>query len=115
MEENDPQKSLVFDQPVRDLICEAIRARKLLHFNYGNQMRLVEPHFCGIDAAHHDVLSAYLVSGYSESGQQPYWRFYLASKMTELAILEAHFHRPREGYKPDDPRFMTVYCQLSPE
>ena len=69
---------------VRELICEAIRSKRLLRFSYGNHTRVVEPHLFGRDSADHDVLSAYLVRGYSESRQKPYWRFYLLSDVKLL-------------------------------
>ena len=96
----------------RDLICEAIRCKKLLQFSYGNHTRVVEPHLFGRDSAGHDVLSAYLVRGYSESRKQPYWRFYLLSDLELLTMLDEHFPGPRKGYNPKDPRMLKVYCRL---
>jgi hypothetical protein len=99
----------------KDLICEAIRWKKLLQFTYGNHTRVVEPHLFGRDSAEHDVLSAYLVRGYSESGQKPYWRFYLLSNVTLLTMLDECFPGPRKGYNPKDPRMLKVYCRLERE
>lgn len=95
----------------KDLICEAIRCKKLLQFSYGNHLRVVEPHILGKDSAGHDVLSAYIVRGYSESGKQPYWRFYLLSDLKALTRSTRPFG-PRKGYNPKDPRMMKVYCRL---
>ena len=96
----------------KDLICEAIRCKKLLQFSYGNHMRVVEPHILGRDSAGHDVLSAYLVRGYSESRKQPYWRFYLLSDLKPLTMVDETFPGPRKGYNPKDPRMLKVYCRL---
>jgi hypothetical protein len=95
-----------------DLICEAIRCKKLLQFSYGNHTRVVEPHLFGRDSAEHDVLSAYLVRGYSESRQKPYWRFYLVSNLTLLTMLDERFPGPRKGYNPRGQRMLKVYCCL---
>jgi len=97
-----------------DLICEAIRCKKLLQFRYGNHLRVVEPHILGQDAAGREILSAYFVGGYSESRQAPYWRFYLLSNIPLLTTLEEHFPGPRPGYNPKDPRIVKVYCCLEP-
>ena len=98
-----------------DLICEAIRSKKLLQFSYGNHLRVVEPHVFGQDSAARDILSAYLVGGYSESGKEPYWRFYLLSNIPLLTILNEHFPGPRQGFNPKDPRIVKVYCCLGPD
>lgn len=99
----------------KDLICEAIRCKKLLQFSYGNHTREVELHLCGWDSAEHDVLSAYLVRGYSESQQKPYWRFYLLSNVMLLTMLDECFPGPRKGYNPKDSRMLKVYCRLERE
>lgn len=96
----------------KDLICDAIRSKKLLQFSYRNHTRVVEPHLFGRDSAGHDVLSAYLVRGYSESRKQPNWRFYLLSDLTLLTMLDETFSEPRKGYNPKDPRMLKVYCRL---
>jgi hypothetical protein len=101
--------------PARELICEAIAGRRLLQFSYANRKRVVEPHILGRNSAGHDVLSAYLVSGYSESRKQPYWRFYLLSDVGLLTMLDESFSGPREGYDPQDSRILEVYCRLEHE
>lgn len=78
-------------------------------------MRVVEPHILGVNSAGHDVLSAYLVRGYSESRKQPYWRFYLLSDLTLVAMLDETFSGPRKGYNAGDPRLVKIYCRLEPE
>jgi hypothetical protein len=98
-----------------DLICEAIRRRRLLQFSYGDHLRVVEPHVFGQDSAGRDLLSAYLVGGYSESQKKPYWRFYLLSNIPLLTMLDDHFPGPRQGYNPKDPRMRKVYCCLEPD
>src|SRR6266480_4021336 len=99
----------------KDLICGAIRCKKLLQFSYGNRTRVVEPHILGRDSAGHDILSAYLVRGYSESRKQPSWRFYLLSDVTLPAMLDETFSGPRKSYNPKDPRMLKIYCRLEHE
>ena len=99
----------------KDLICAAIRGKRLLRFSYGNYIRVVEPHIVGRDTAGNEILSAYLVRGYSESRKQPYWRSYLLSELTRLEMLDETFAGPRKGYNPNDPKMVKVYCRLERE
>jgi hypothetical protein len=99
----------------RDLICEAILRKRLLQFSYRNHTRIVEPHILGRETTANEILSAYLVGGYSESRKEPYWRSYFLSDLTHLEMLDQTFSAPREGYNPNDPKMVKVYCRLEPE
>ena len=96
----------------KDTICDAISRRRLLQFNYNNHARVVEPHLLGRDRSEHDVLSAYLVRGFSESGQKPYWRKYRLTEMRLVVILDEDFPGPRKDYNPNDKRMSKIYCRL---
>jgi hypothetical protein len=76
---------------------------------------VVEPHILGQETTANEILSAYLVDGYSESRKDPYWRSYFLSDLTFLKMLDETFHGPRKGYNPNDPRMVKVYCRLEPE
>lgn len=94
------------------VICEAIRSRHLLQIQYGNRHdRVVEPHILGLS---HQVilLSAYQVSGYSESSTVPEWKSFDVSKILLVQKLEDHFPRPRPEYNAKDPKFFRILCQL---
>jgi hypothetical protein len=97
----------------KDLICEAILSKRLLRFSYQNHTRVVEPHILGRDTAGNEILSAYLVGGYSESRKEPYWRSYLLSDLTLLEMLDETFPGPRKGYNPNDPKMVKAYCRLA--
>ncbi len=96
------------------LICEAIRARKLLMFGYGDQVRVVEPHLYGVNSAGHEALSAWLLPGRSRADPQGGWRTYLSDAVRRLQVLDETFPGPREGFNPDDPRMVEVFCRLGP-
>ena len=99
---------------MRQTICDAIAARRLLAFSYEGFERIVEPHRCGHNTAGHDALLAWLVRGYSGSGAAPGWRTYLLSQMRILRALEETFVSPRPGYNPADGSMRLVYCELPP-
>jgi len=63
--------------------------------------------------AEHYALSAWWVSGDSESQDSPRWREYLLSDMSSVVILEQTFAGPRPGYRPSGGlRFRAVVCRF---
>lgn len=72
----------------------------------------MEPHLLGRDSADHDALCAYLIRGFTESGQKPYWRLYLLNKMEFVTVLDENFSGPRKGYNSRDKRMKKIYCCL---
>jgi hypothetical protein len=94
------------------LICDAIRARRLIRFVYDGYERLTEPHAYGISTANHEVLSAYLIGGWSASEGAPGWRKYLVRDMHDIHALAESFAGARPGYNPDDRQMPQVFCRL---
>jgi hypothetical protein len=94
------------------VICDAIRARRLLRFFYDGYERVVEPHVYGMNAAGREALSAWLVGGWSKSDPEPGWRMYLLGEMRDVAALAEGFEGARPGYNPEDSRMAEVYCRL---
>lgn len=94
------------------VICDAIRARRLLRFVYDGYERVVEPHLYGINSAGREALSAYLVRGWSASEAAPGWRSYLLDEMRDTAALADGFSGAREGFNPEDSRMTRVYCRI---
>jgi hypothetical protein len=93
-------------------VCEAITRRCLVMFEYGDLIRVVEPHRLGINSAGHIMLSGWLRAGYSRSDPAGGWRNYLLSDIHALQVLAAPFAVARPGYAPYDPRMREVFCQL---
>ena len=44
------------------VVCDAIRARRLLRFVYDGYERVVEPHLYGVNTAGHETLSGWLAA-----------------------------------------------------
>lgn len=91
----------------------AIAARNKIKFYYSLDkepgFREVEPHMVAYNRAGHLALSAWYLSGASESKRGPGWREYLISGISSITILQETFHGPREGYKADGGKtFHTV-------
>lgn len=98
-------------------LCGAITSRNLVQFYYSGDkspgLRVVEPHMVAYNRRDNLALSAWYLSGASESGEGPGWREYLLSEMTSLTVLPAQFAEPRPGYKPDGGKtFHNVQCAL---
>ena len=89
------------------LICQAIRTKHLLRFQYANLERLVEPHALGDDREGHLTLR-----GWQRSGMKPGWRNFLVSKASGFAITEETFRTAHMGYNPSDPFFVRVVCRI---
>ena len=99
---------------LREQLCAAIRRRSLVMFEYGDLIRVVEPHRFGINSAGHEMLSGWLRAGYSRSDPAGGWRNYLISDVSALQVLDAPFAGTRPGYTAHDPRMREVHCQLEP-
>jgi hypothetical protein len=94
------------------LICDAIRAQRLLRFIYEGYERVVEPHLYGINTANHEMLSCYLVGGWSRSEAGPGWRNYLVREMHDVHALAEPFMGARPEFNPHDAAFRQVYCAV---
>jgi hypothetical protein len=94
------------------IICEAIEKKRLLQFSYDDLTRIVEPHLFGRKTSGNDVLSGYLVGGYTESDNEPYWRNFTVDNMEFVIMLDENFDNPRAGYNPNDNSMVEVYCRL---
>ena len=97
------------------VICDAIRARRLLRFVYDGYERVVEPHLYGVNSAGHEAIRAFLVRGWSASDTAPGWRMFLLDRMEGVAALAESFPEPRPEYNPDDSQMVRVYCKLEGE
>lgn len=92
------------------VVCEAIRARRLLTFEYDGYTRVVKPHGVGQSTASEDMLLAWFVWGHSASGREPGWRMYRLAEMRTVRVLEEEFAGPREGFDLQGARLGRVEC-----
>jgi hypothetical protein len=99
---------------ISEQLCTAITRRSLVMFEYGDLIRVVEPHRFGVNSAGHPMLSGWLRAGYSRSDPAGGWRSYLVSDIKALQLLDAPFAGTRPGYAAHDSRMREVFCQLTP-
>jgi hypothetical protein len=95
-------------------ICAAITRRSLVMFEYGDLIRVVEPHRFGVNSAGHLMLSGWLRAGYSRSDPSGGWRNYLLDEISAFQLLDAPFAGTRPGYAAHDARMREVFCELTP-
>ncbi len=95
-------------------LCAAITRRSLVMFEYGDLIRVVEPHRFGVNSVGHPMLSGWLRAGYSRSDPAGGWRNYLLGDIRALQLLDAPFAGTRPGYAAHDARMREVFCQLTP-
>jgi hypothetical protein len=93
---------------MQDLICQAIREKRLLELQYAGQTRRVAPHIYGIDAAGEELLSCYQVWG---DGEPAGW---LSLRLTAVAQLRLTTKRfaPRPEHQRSEATIARVFCQV---
>ena len=96
-----------------EVICEAIRKRRLIEFQYEGHLRIVEPQILGKNKIGNMVLSAWQVGGHAESGSRLPWRDYQIVRFSKLKMLKEKFDGPRPGYvKGGGKKFARVFCEV---
>jgi hypothetical protein len=100
-----------------EVICSAIRDRKHLQFYYTGDnapgTRIVEPYQLGYTKAENAALSAFYLSGASESATGPGWKLYKLNCMSQVVALTTHFSGPRPDYKPGTNKILhKIECEF---
>ena len=93
---------------MNQLICDAIRDKRLLTFVYKGKPRVVEPHTLGVDERGHDTLCAWQLSGGSGVG----FRDFHVAQMSNLNVSADRFCGPRGGFRRGDSTMSSVICEL---
>jgi hypothetical protein len=95
---------------MQDVICQAIREKRLLELQYEGQARRVAPHVYGIDSAGDELLSCYEVWGGSD-GEPAGWRSLRLAQISELTLTTKRF-APRPEHQRSDGAIARVFCQV---
>ena len=94
------------------LICDAIRDKRLLKFQYHGYDRIVQPATYGLDENGRKTLRAYQIRGKSSTGHIPRWRVFHESDICALSVLDEKFSEEPPEYVRDDQWFSHIECQL---
>lgn len=106
-----------------DLILEAMNDRKVITFDYsgeeevGYHTREVEPWCYGVHKdTGNQVLRAYQVAGYSESGypsEMPFWRIDRLDRMRDIQLTETDIRaNSPQYYNPQDKDMKKIIKSL---
>ena len=95
---------------MQDLICQAIREKRLLELHCDGQELRVAPHIYGIDAAGEEILSCYQVWGGTD-GEPAGWRSFALTEISQLRLTSKRF-APRPEHQRSNGHIARVYCQV---
>jgi hypothetical protein len=93
-------------------ICDAIRDRKLLQFDYHGLQRVVAPYCHGISTRGVEVLRAVQVRGSSKSGGLGFGKLWTVADISDAATLSESFVADDPNYNPDDSAMKTIHCRV---
>ncbi|EHO40348.1 hypothetical protein Calab_0709 [Caldithrix abyssi DSM 13497] len=95
---------------MNNIICSAISSRKILRFYYNGGYITVEPYCHGIGRTGNELLRAFQIGGYSESGNPVHWKLFSVNKISNISITDEEFPGYRPEYNPKDPAMDKIYC-----
>ena len=94
------------------IICEAIRRRALLEFEYHGGRRIVAPYCHGISTRGVEVLRAIQIRGFTTSGGYGFGKLWAVRDMQDVRMLDETFIADDPDYNPNDRGMKRVYCRL---
>ena len=95
---------------MQDLICQAIKEKRLLELQYEGHARRVAPHIFGIDAAGEEMLTCYEVWG-GANGAPAGWLSLPLAQVSQLSLTSKRF-APRPEHQRREGDIARVYCQV---
>jgi hypothetical protein len=93
-----------------DVICQAIREKRLLELQHNGRACRVAPHVYGIDAAGDELLSCYQVWGGAD-GDPAGWKAFKLTEISQLQLTSKRF-APRPEHQRENGHIARVYCQV---
>ena len=96
---------------IDDIIKTGIEEKRLLEFDYDGHHRIAEPHVYGALNGINELL-CFQIRGGSSSGRIPDWRRFKLRAISNLKLLDEHFHGirpfPSGVHSSFDRRFYIV-------
>jgi hypothetical protein len=94
------------------IVCEAIRTRSRLEFDYQGKHRVVEPYCHGVSTRDEEVMRAVQVGGQSTSRKFGFGKLWYVKDMENARILDEQFDPDDPNYDPDDTAMKSVHCRI---
>jgi predicted DNA-binding transcriptional regulator YafY len=96
----------------RDTIMRALEERRVVQLTYdGGGMRTVQPHAILRKPDGTELLEAYQVKGFSESGLEHGWKNFDLARIDQLEMKSETFE-PRRDFKPVSSESGVVVAQV---
>jgi hypothetical protein len=95
-------------------ICQAIRAQRLLEFDYSGYHRVVQPYCHGFTSKGAESLRAVQVNADSRSGGRAFGfgKLWTVAKIQNLRIAPATFDADDPDYNPNDTAMPEIHCRV---
>jgi hypothetical protein len=94
------------------LVCQAIRERRLLQFQYHGKLRIVAPYCHGLSTRGTEVLRGTQVGGSSGATGPGIGKLWAVADMVDLRILDVPFLPTDPNYNPDDSAMREIHCRV---
>jgi hypothetical protein len=98
--------------PSSHAICDAIRRRRLVSFDYHGLPRVIAPYCHGWSSGGKEVLRAVQVGGESASGGFGFGKLWHVSRMTDITTLGEAFEPDDPNYEPEDVAMARIHCRV---
>jgi hypothetical protein len=96
------------------VICDAIRLKRVIRFEYHGGAREVEPYIYGRSSAGVALLRAFQLRGASRSGETAGWKMFQVADISSVSVTFEPF-TARSGYDPNDTVITFVNCRVETE
>lgn len=93
-------------------VCDAIRTRELLEFEYHGHHRVVAPYCHGISARWVEVMRAVQLRGTSSSGGFGFGKLWVIADMRAARTTGESFEPDDPHYHPDDRAMILIHCRI---
>lgn len=94
------------------IICEAIRRRLLIEFQYEGLQRIVAPYCHGTSTRGLESLRGIQVAGASSGGGMGFGKLWTVSKMHDVRLTDVAFAPVDPHYNPNDTGMKLIHCRV---
>ena len=96
----------------RSIICEAIRRRSLLEFEYTGLHRVVAPYCHGLSTTNVESVRAVQIRGSSHGKGFGFGKLWTVSKIVKPLITDETFTPDDPDYNPNDSGMNQIHCRV---
>jgi hypothetical protein len=94
------------------LITQAIKERRKLHFTYHGKSRVVDPHVFGISTKGNKVVLCWQTGGFYSKNDLPNWRMFETHEIQGLRIGNECFTPQLKRHNKYESNIQTVYATI---